>query len=226
MAERCEVCGSEGFVSKFCEAVGGDAECKEMAAEAAAGRMSQEEYFAYVLRKYGRARVDLAMTQAMLAIETDALDTVQRPELPPAGVVEEEGSDDVPYEELSDAQYNEGQQYEEPSTPQEDIGDIADELCRIQSSIKGLCIPCVRDPIQAVLQVVAMWYTGKDKEALENCIDRMARCDGNVEDILKDAFLIKDVDTNLNIVLADINKVLTMATEMALKENPSLAREV
>jgi hypothetical protein len=190
-----------------------------MAAEAAAGDIPQEQYFDMVINKYGNDAVRLAMETASLELETDEVTDIVHDEQEPITLTPQEPALEIVETDTAEQTVmNEG-------APQTDIDDLEREVCQLTSSLKGLCIPCVAEPLRGVLKVMAMWYTGKEKDEVERNIKRLETCDGDMELVLRDVLKLKDADINLNTILGDLNKVIKLATDMALDDNPELIRK-
>jgi hypothetical protein len=199
-----------------------------MAAAAATGEIAQEQYFDMVINKYGNEAVRLAMETANLELETEET-IAQNPVVPivaaPVSVMEQPTiPEEQPVPVLEDPVRYDAPQ--DASAVTADMDALAEEVCRMTSSVQGLCIPCVAKPLQGILEVMMMWYTGDEKTEVERAITRLANCDGTMEMILHDVLKLKDADINLNTILGDLNKVIKMATDMALDAKPELIRKV
>jgi len=96
---------------------------------------------------------------------------------------------------------------------------------KFKTSLKGMCLPCIGEPASAILNTVKLWYTGKDKEKIENVVKQMRNGEIPVEDALKDVLKMSGGQDCVNSVLADFNKVMESAVESALREKPSLGSE-
>ncbi len=223
--DRCEVCKDSKFVNIFCNVLGGDEECVELTKRAGRGEMTQEEYFARVIEKYGREKVSIAMEKALirdkieLPTEGTKPQVVQpsKPEVPAPKV--QEPKVEIPEEErkLAEGIASEAEKKE--------MEKRAKAMPKYKTSLKGMCLPCIGDTIGAVMSVIKMWYTDKDKDNIDSYIKRMQAGELNVEDALKEVLKMSGGKDCLNAVLTDMNKIIDFATDLALKEKPELAEE-
>ncbi|GAH54391.1 unnamed protein product, partial [marine sediment metagenome] len=188
--EKCEVCASPLFVSQFCSAIGGDKECIELTERAGRGEITQEQYYARVIEKYGRDKVAMAMEKALVK---DRLETSVTPAV--GGIVAKAKVAPQPEVQAPAAQAPGPQvPQKEPATKAGEISKeeeklatgIADDkekkemeerakagMPKYKTSLKGMCLPCIGDTASAIMLTVKLWYTGKDKEKIENTEKQM-----------------------------------------------------
>ena len=235
--EVCEVCKDSTFVAKFCEVIGGDKECRELTERAGRGEMTQEQYYAKVIEKYGREKVAMAMEKALVK---DRIESSIKPAAtaePKAKVVQPEAQ--AP-----------GPQVQQPSKePVAKAGGISKEeeklatgiaddkekkemeerakagMPKYKTTLKGMCLPCIGEPASAVLNVTKLWFTGKEKEKIEKLVVQMRDGEIMVEDALKEVLKMPGGKDCVNSVLADFNKLMENSVESALREKPELQQE-
>jgi len=239
--EKCEVCASPSFVAKFCDAIGGDKECRDLTERAGRGEMTQEKYYAIVIEKYGRDKVAIAMEKALVKDKMEASVT-------PAvgGIVakakvaaQPPGAAQVPGPQAPGGpQVQEKKELGEVEIPEEErklATGIADDkekhemeerakagIPKFMTSLKGMCLPCIGEPATAILNTVKLWYTGTEKEKIENFVKQMRDGTIMVEDALKEVLMMSGGQDCVNSVLADFNKTMESAVDSALKEKPEL----
>lgn len=235
--EKCEVCASSSFVSKFCEAMGGDKECRELTERAGRGEISGEKYFEMVMSKYGKDKVDAAMEKA-LAIN-DAVTPPQQPQQTQpeqktvsTEVSNKEGIDSTGEHPIPVSTHSvpDKKVIAPTMSEQKEVADINARLKRqtakYRTSLKGLCIPCMGEPTIATLNVVKLWFAGAERASVEREIEAIRTGAKTIEDGLKEVMKMKGGHDNITKVLEDFNKLLELATDIALEEMPSLAKEV
>ena len=235
--EICEVCKDDKFVAKFCEVIGGDTECRELTERAGRGEITQEQYYARVIEKYGREKVAMAMEKALVkdrieshinkpaataALTGDQAKVVQAPEAPAPGspqVQEKRGPGEVeiPEEEkklatgiADDKEKNEMEERAKAGMP------------KFKTVLKGMCLPCIGEPVSAIMSTIKLWYTGEQKEKIEDLVKQMRAGAVNVEDALKEVLVLSGGKDCLNSILSDLNKTVELATDLALKMKPEL----
>lgn len=235
--EVCEVCKDSTFVATFCKVIGGDKECIELTERAGRGEITQEQYYARVIEKYGRDKVAVAMEKALVKDRMDASITppvtagvkakvVAQPEAQAPGP-------QVPKPEKEPvAKVGISKEEEKLAT------GIADEkeknemeerakagMPKFKTSLKGMCLPCIGEPASAVLNVTKLWFTGKEKEKIEKLVEQMRDGEIMVEDALKEVLEMSGGKDCVNSVLADFNKLMENSVESALREKPELQQE-
>ena len=235
--EVCEVCKDSTFVAKFCEVIGGDKECRELTERAGRGEITQEQYYAKVIEKYGRGKVAMAMEKALVK---DRMETNIKPA---AGA--EAKAKVVPQPRVQASAQAPGPQVQQPGKeagkveiPVEErklAEGIADDkekkemeerakggMPKFKTVLKGMCLPCIGEPASAILSVVKLWYTGPDKEKIEELVGKMRNGEIMVEDAIKEVLKMPGGQDCINSTLADFNKIMESAVDNALKEKPDL----
>ena len=232
--EVCEVCKDSTFVATFCKVIGGDKECRELVEAAGRGEMTAEEYFAEVTKKYGREKVAAAMEKALVEDRMDA--SITPPTTAGAKSVQPEvqaPGPEVP-KPVKEPRVKTGISKEEEKL----ATGIADDkekkemeerakagMPKFKTSLKGMCLPCIGEPATAILNTVKLWYTGTEKEKIENFVKQMRNGEIMVEDALKEVLMMSGGQDCVNSVLADFNKTMESAVDSALKQKPELAKE-
>ena len=240
--EKCEVCASPLFVAQFCNAIGGDKECIELTERAGRGEITQEQYYARVIEKYGREKVAMAMEKALVK---DRMDTSITPPVT-AGAKAKVAAQPEVKTPASQAPGPEVTSEKEPATKPGEISKeeeklatgIADDkekkemeerakagMPKFRTSLKGACLPCIGEPVSAIMSTIKLWYTGKEKEKIEDLVKQMRVGAVNVEDALKEVLVLSGGKDCLNSVLNDLNKTVELATDLALKMKPELGEE-
>jgi len=229
--EKCEVCGSSSFVSKFCEAIGGDKECRELTERAGRGEISGEKYFEIVMNKYGKDKVGAAMEKALAIGDAVTPSEEQKAVSPEA--VKGTGSTGEHPPPVSTQPAPSGNKEIAPTAAANEEKEVAEinarlkqQVAKYRTSLKGLCIPCIGDPTIATLNVVKLWFMGAERANVEREIEAIRAGTKTIEEGLKEVIKMKGGHENITKVLEDFNKALVLATDMALEEQPSLAKEV
>ena len=232
--EVCEVCKDSTFVATFCEVIGGDKECRELVEAAGRGEMTAEEYFAEVTKKYGREKVAAAMEKALVEDRMDA--SITPPTTAGAKSVQPEvqaPGPEVP-KPVKEPRVKTGISKEEEKL----ATGIADDkekhemeerakagMPKFKTGQKSMCLPCIGNIASAVLSATKLWYTGKDKEKIENAEKQMRNGEINVEDAIKEVLKMPGGKDCINATLADFNKIMENSVESVLRENPKLQQE-
>ena len=236
--EKCEVCASPLFVAQFCNAIGGDKECRELTERAGRGEITQEQYYAKVIEKYGRDKVAMAMEKALVK------DRIESNIKTPTAPTEAKAKVAAQPEAQAPAVQAPGPQVQEKKEPGEvEISKeeeklatgIADDkeknemeerakagMPKFKTVQKNMCLPCIGEPISAVMSVIKLWYTGSEKEKIEDLVKQMRAGAVNVEDALTEVLVMSGGKDCLNSVLSDLNKTVELATDLALKMKPEL----
>jgi len=224
--DKCEVCASESFIRKFCDALNGGEQCRLLTEQAGRGEMTQEEYFAKMIELFGRDKVAKAFDEAMVK---DRLETVvsPKPEEPKTESVETKPSttEKKPEEEL-DKGVKKKLGVDEATA--KELREVEKELKgapRFKTSIKGACLPCIGEPASAILSVVALWYTGDDKAKIRDLVKQMRNGEIYVEDAIKEVLKMDGGQDCYNEVLKELNRITELAVDNALKEKPELAKK-
>jgi hypothetical protein len=232
--EKCEVCASPLFVAQFCDAIGGDKECKELTERAGRGEITQEQYYAKVIEKYGREKVAMAMEKALVKDRMDASITppttagaksVQPEVQAPGPEVPKQDKEPVAKTGLSKEEEKLATGIADDKEKKEMEERAKAGMPKFKTSLKGMCLPCIGNTASAIMLTVKLWYTGKDKEKIENAEKQMRNGEINVEDAIKEVFLLKEGKTCYNTVLGEINRITDLGTELAIKANPGLLEE-
>ena len=233
--EKCEVCASSSFVAQFCDAIGGDKECIELTERAGRGEMTQEQYYAKVIEKYGREKVAMAMEKALVKDRMDASITPPITAGAKAKAVQPEvqaPGPEVP-KPVKEPRAKTGLSKEEEKLAtgiaddkeKKEMEERMKNAPQFKTSLKGMCLPCIGNTASAIMLTVKLWYTGKDKEKIENAVKQMCNGELNVEDAIKEVFLIKEGKTCYNTVLEEMNRITDLGAELAIKANPKLVEE-
>lgn len=229
--EKCEVCGSSSFVSKFCEAIGGDKECRELTERAGRGEISGEKYFEIVMNKYGKDKVGAAMEKALAIGDVVTPSEDQKAVSPEAA--KGTGSTGEHPPPVSTQPAPSGNKEIAPTAAGNEEKEVAEinarlkqQVAKYRTSLKGLCIPCIGEPTIATLNVVKLWFMGAERASVEREIEAIRAGTKTIEEGLKEVIKMKGGHENITKVLEDFNKALVLATDMALEEQPSLAKEV
>lgn len=228
--DKCEVCASPRFVQIFCSAINGGEECRKLTERAAKGEMTQEEYFNEMIRLYGRDAVAKAFDKAMVK---DKLETTIEPKPPvetkppepkPAtGGAESAANKTVKAERLTETEKL--AKGVASTKEQQEIEKLLKQgVPKFKTSIKAACLPCIGEPASAILSVVSLWYTGKDKETIQNLVKQMRNGEIYVEDAIKEVLKMDGGQDCYNEVLKELNRVTELAVDSALKEKPELAK--
>ena len=242
--EVCEVCKDSTFVATFCKVIGGDKECIELTERAGRGEITQEQYYAQVIEKYGREKVAMAMEKALVKDRIES--NIKTPVTPaPAATkakVVQQPEAQVPTAPAPGPQVQPpGEDVANVEIPEEErklATGIADDkekhemeerakagMPKFKTSLKGMCLPCIGEPASAVLSVVKMWYTGSEKEKIEDLVKQMRDGAIMVEDAIKEVLKLKGGEDCYNTVLEEFNKVTTLAVDSAIVEKSELAKE-
>lgn len=232
--EKCEVCASSSFVSKFCEAISGDKECRELTERAGRGEITGEKYFEIVMNKYGKDKVVEAMEKA-LGIG-DAVTPSEEQKAVSQEAAKGTGSTGEHPPPVSTQPAPSGNKEIAPTAAtrggneEKEVAEInarlKQQVAKYRTSLKGLCIPCMGEPTIATLNVVKLWFMGEERASVEREIEAIRAGTKTIEEGLKEVIKMKGGHENITTVLEDFNKALVLATDMALEEQPSLAKEV
>lgn len=234
-ADTCEVCKDKAFVFRFCNAMGGDAECKKLTERAGRGEISGEEYFAIVQKMYGQAKVDEGMRKAL---EVDPIQTTtseeQKPHEPVVNVAP------TTTEQVREAPppppdaYLKNHVAQKPVMPQsreekrevEAMNKQLENEPKFKSSLKGLCVPCMGEPTVALLKIVKKWFVESERGKIDAEIIAIQNGTKTVEDGLKEVLKMKGGYVSFSKLLGDLNTMIDLATNLAVDEKPDLGKEV
>ncbi len=238
--EVCEVCKDSTFVATFCKVIGGDKECIELTERAGRGEITQEQYYARVIEKYGREKVGKAMEKALVkdrlesAINPAAAAEAKPKAVQPAAAAKVPNPE-VPKPEKEQSVAKAGGISKEEEKLATGIADDKEKnemeerakagMPKFKTVLKGMCLPCIGEPASAVMSVVKLWYTGKDKEKIEKLVVQMRAGEIMVEDALKEVLKLPSGKDCVNSTLADFNKLMEISVESALRENPDLQED-
>lgn len=188
----------------------GGAACRELTERAANGELTSEEYYAEVIKKYGREKVTRAMDRALTENITTPLSVNAAPIQPTTDdhAIQEDYT--KPAELTQSAEHV-------PTAPPAPVKNST-----YKTSIKGLCIPCMRT-VTALLESVTMWYDKEDLKKIQTEITRMNKGQCDVEEAVKEILMLDGGGDCINSVLNDVNRVLTLATDIAVQEKPEIA---
>lgn len=223
-SDKCEVCASPQFIKKFCEALNGGEQCRLLTERAGKGEMTQEEYFAKMIELFGRDKVAKAFDEAMVK---DKLETAVAPNPVETKVKSAPVETKTEVEKKVESKTSERKLGIDKATAKE-LREVEKELKgapRFKTSIKGACLPCIGEPASAILSVVALWYTGDDKEKIRGLIKQMRNGEIYVEDAIKEVLKMEGGQDCYNEVLKELNRITELAVDSALKEKPELAKK-
>lgn len=229
--ESCEICKDSAFVYRFCNALGGDAECTKLTERAGKGEIPAERYFEEVIKRYGKDKVDAAMEKALAINDAITPSQQQAVQEEQKGVpVEVSKTGEHPPPVSTQPVPAEKKVIAPTMSEQKEVADINARLKRqtakYRTSLKGLCIPCMGEPTIATLNVVKLWFAGAERASVEREIEAIRTGAKTIEEGLKEVMKMKGGHENITKVLEDFNKLLELATDIALEEMPSLAKEV
>lgn len=232
--EVCEVCRDDTFVKTFCSAIGGDKECIELTERAGRGEITQEQYYARVIEKYGRDKVAMAMEKALVKDKMDiksaasvgAKAEVKQPE---ASVQAPGPQAQQPKEQAKGKISKEEEKLATGMADDKEMKEMEERakagLPKFKTSQKGLCLPCIGNSISAIITTISLWYAGAQKGKIEDLVKQMQAGGTNVEDALAEVLTLSGGKDCLNSVLNDMNKTIELSTDLALKMKPELAEK-
>jgi hypothetical protein len=232
----CEVCKDSAFVLKFCRNIGGDDECRVMSERAARGELSEEDYFAWIIDKFGPDAADAAFQKTMVEHQGVAAEEMLRPSEAAVPVSQRPARPRATRTARSASGVSMGVTSQEPAqfpaapaveaAPAAAATPVARAELNYRSGIKSICLPCIGKTWAAILDVVAMWFGEDDKKKIQTCILELSSGKKSVEEAVADALTITGVKAAMNVVLADMNKVLDLSVDSALRKRPEMAEEI
>lgn len=207
---------------RFCELLTGnttDPFFWELTNKADKGNITDEEYFGAFVKHYGDMKVSNVVMTLMKEYGVHA-------EKKPSAVVAKKPE----RHEANSPQPQEGEGSSTPPLPNPSPKTVNKKTGSLigTTNIKDLCSVCTGAPLLGVLLVLrdSDWFKGKDKDFIMDLTQKLEKGDMAAEDVFAQFFIKFGAGAidGFNRIFDDINVVMAVAKEKAIKERPELAK--
>lgn len=242
---------TEGFFKKFCNHFGNSEECKLKTEETEQGVIAQEELYEWLLNTYGEEEVAQAYAEATAAptptltprgygrgAQTPAqtpTPTSHSPAATPRDAGEAQRVEAQIMKKVQEMQKQkeaekraegdrareaEGLSQPKPLPPQP---NGRNRMPAAPSNIEGICKMCVTPITIAIMEVLKLWFTGPNRDYIEEMVDKI----GNEQIVVEEGLakvLMKMPDSldGIERSLEDFNTMMSEALRIAAAGSPEL----
>jgi len=237
------------FFSYFCSALG-DGECIKLAEKVRKGKMTKEQFYEEIAKKFDADRIAYATAYArsktlengikteVKKAETSTTPTVTQTAPKQKRVVKVEVQDDKKLQKanLTERKEEKAEKKEEDGatcpvcqhTPEE-IEEVKKRPKQnYKTSLKDICRGCVAAYVLATLTVLKDWYPSKSEERkkLDELSDKVVKGEINVEDALFEMLKLKEAWDAFDRILKDFNQAVEYALNRAANEIPEIKQKI